>query len=107
MGALPKRRAHRMNGRNGVARDTDGRFSGPRVNVESVPRLPISPPRWTLEDPRGRAYFVFWVSESEAASLAYAIRMQGGRGQLVADRGRCGPLGIHERAAEHRLFEKR
>jgi hypothetical protein len=30
-------------------RDADGRFSGLRVNVEQVPRLPTFPARWVLE----------------------------------------------------------
>lgn len=56
-------------------RDSDGRFAGAyRVNVESVPRLPIFPARWTLEDPRGRPYFVFWTSPEGV--LSYAVRME-------------------------------
>lgn len=45
--------------------DSDGRFSGIRVNVESVPRLPTFPARWALADPRRRPYFVFWTSEAD------------------------------------------
>ncbi len=54
-------------------RDADGRFSGPRVNVEQVPRLPTFPARWVLEDPRQRAYLVFWVSED--GGTFYALKM--------------------------------
>lgn len=56
------------------ARDSDGRFSGVRFNVESVPRVPTFPARWVLEDPRGRAYFIFWTTED--GSLAYPLRME-------------------------------
>jgi hypothetical protein len=58
----------------GRARDGDGRFSGPRVNVEQVPRLPTFPARWVLEDPRQRPYLVFWVAEDDGA-LRYALKM--------------------------------
>ena len=30
-------------------RDTTGRFSGPRANVERVPRLPTFPALWLLD----------------------------------------------------------
>jgi hypothetical protein len=46
-------------------RDRRGRFDGPRVNVDQVPRLPIFPAQWTLEDPRGRTYLVFWTRHDE------------------------------------------
>ncbi len=66
-----------MNGGKRGARDSDGRFSGPRVNVESVPRLPTFPARWVLEDPRRRPYFVFWTSfwTSEDGDIRYGLRM--------------------------------
>ena len=35
-------------------RSRDGRFMGPRANVEGVPRLPSFPASWALEDPRQR-----------------------------------------------------
>ena len=60
-------------GKQGV-RVSDGRFSGIRVNVESVPRLPTFPARWVLGDPRQRAYFVFWTSEYDG-ELEYALKM--------------------------------
>ncbi len=44
-----------------------------RVNVESVPRLPTFPARWLVDDPRGRAYFVFWTTRD--GNVAYALRM--------------------------------
>ncbi len=34
------------NQKNTRARDADGRFVGPRVNVDGVPRLPTFPARW-------------------------------------------------------------
>ena len=54
-------------------RDRDGRFSGPRRDVEDVPRLPIFPLRWVLDDPRQRPYFVFWASED--GDLRYGLKM--------------------------------
>jgi hypothetical protein len=54
-------------------RDADGRFSGPRVDVEQVPRLPTFPARWVLEDPRKRPYLVFWVSDD--GDRCHAIQM--------------------------------
>jgi hypothetical protein len=41
--------------------------------VESVPRLPTFPARWTLEDPRRQPYFVFWTTP--AGKLSYHLRM--------------------------------
>jgi hypothetical protein len=57
----------------GRTRDTAGRFTGPRDNVENVPRLPTLPARWVLEDPRRRPYLVFWVSDDE--KIAWALKM--------------------------------
>src|SRR5438128_1599795 len=54
-------------------RGPNGRFSGPRVHVEAVPRLPTFPARCTLEDPRGRPYFVFWTTKH--GKLDYHLRM--------------------------------
>jgi len=54
-------------------RDAAGRFSGPRANVEDVPRLPTFPARWVLEDPRRGPYLVFWVSDDE--KIAWALKM--------------------------------
>ncbi len=56
-----------------VPRACDGRFFGVRVNVESVPRLPTFPARWTLDDPRRPPYFVFWTSEDGV--VRYGLRM--------------------------------
>jgi hypothetical protein len=54
----------------------DGRFEGAyRVNVEDVPRLPTFPAAWTLSDPRGRPYFVFWTSPFDN-SLTRILRME-------------------------------
>src|ERR1700730_13140882 len=50
-------------GRSLSGHDIDGAFArSDRVNVEDVPRLPTFPAAWTLSDPRGRPYLVFWVS---------------------------------------------
>jgi hypothetical protein len=54
-------------------RDRDGHFCGMRVNVESVPRPPAFPARWLLDDPRGRAYFVFWTTRD--GNVACALRV--------------------------------
>jgi hypothetical protein len=59
-------------GRDG-SRGSDGRFSGARLHVEAVPRLPTFPARWTLEDPRGRPYFVFWTDRG--GELSHHVRM--------------------------------
>lgn len=56
-------------------RDSDGRFSGRRTNVESVFRLPTFPARWVLEDPRRRPYFVFW-STYHGDAIAALVRME-------------------------------
>ena len=50
----------------------DGRFTGPRWNVEGIPRLPTFPARWVLEDPRRRPYLVFWGPEH---GPAFALKM--------------------------------
>jgi hypothetical protein len=55
-------------------RDTAGRFAGPRANVERVPRLPTFPARWVLEDPRRRAYLVFWNTEN--GDTPWALKME-------------------------------
>jgi hypothetical protein len=53
------------------------RFAGPRVNVEDVPRLPTTPARWLLDDPRCRPYFSFWQKDRGTAhDIAYAARME-------------------------------
>ncbi len=40
-------------------RDADGHLSGPRVNIEQVPRLPTFPARWARVGPRQRTSLVF------------------------------------------------
>jgi hypothetical protein len=53
-----------------------GRFEGAyRVDVEDVPRLPTFPAAWTLSDPRGRPYLVFWVSPHDG-TLTRVLRME-------------------------------
>lgn len=74
-------------------RSDDGKFSGCRVNIDEVPRLPAFPARWTLEDPRRRSYFVFWPDDREEGRLLYAVRM------VVEGEDRVGitrPDGRHE-----------
>ncbi len=61
--------------RSGRERDGYGRFAGPRVNVEQVPRLPTFPARWVLEDPRQRPYLVFWVSPDDGTGR-WALKME-------------------------------
>ena len=46
-----------------------------RVDVEDVPRLPTFPAAWTLADPRGRPYFVFWTSPLDD-TLTRVLRME-------------------------------
>lgn len=73
------RAADRMGGRDpvlqtgtkGQDRQGDGRFAGARLDVESVPRLPTFPVRWTLEDPRGRPSFVFWTVSVPGIGTAF------------------------------------
>ncbi len=60
-----------------AGRDADGRFSGPRVNVEQVPRLPTFPARWVLEDPRKRPYLVFWESDDGDVPEVYNPERRG------------------------------
>lgn len=71
-------------------RDSSGRFSGVRFNVESVPRLPTFTARWLLADPRRRPYLVFWTTRD--GYLAYALRVEavdgGEAAQLTDDKGR-------------------
>src|SRR5260370_28981213 len=63
-------------GRKERGHDSDGRFAGSnRVNVEDVPRLPTFPAAWTLADPRGRPYFVFWTSPHDG-TLTRILRME-------------------------------
>ena len=40
-----------------------------------VPRLPTFPASWTLADPRGRPYFVFWTSPHDG-TLTRVLRME-------------------------------
>ena len=53
-------------------RGPDGRFTGPRWDVEGIPRLPTFPARWVLDDPRRRPYLVFWGPEH---GPAFALKM--------------------------------
>src|ERR1700737_502024 len=63
-------------GRSQRGPDSAGRFAGSnRVNVEDVPRLPTFPAAWTLSDPRGRPYFVFWTSPHDG-TVTRVLRME-------------------------------
>jgi hypothetical protein len=64
-----------MNGKEKPNRGAGGRFlGGRRVNVEGIPRLPTFPVAWTLADPRGRPYFVFWTGLDGA--LSHVLRLE-------------------------------
>jgi hypothetical protein len=58
------------------SRSADGHFKGPRrINVESVPRLPIFPVRWMLDDRRRLPYLVLWTSPIDD-SFVLALRLE-------------------------------
>jgi hypothetical protein len=85
-----------MNGSGG--RGSDGRFSGPRLHVEAVPRLPIFPARWTLEDPRGRPYFVFWTTpEGELEYHGRMVRLADWAVRLSTPDGKSCRIGVVRR----------
>ena len=69
-----------MNGDEGAKgaqrRDRSGRFNGFRVNLDRVPQLPIYPAQWALDDPRGRAYLVFWTDPVNEKLLVRALFME-------------------------------
>ena len=81
------------------ARDREGRFCGPRFNLEKVPRLPTFPARWALADPYGRPYFVFWTTEDGA--LSYSLHMartdRGTAVQVTMPNGASRPIRIVRR----------
>ena|SRR5438128_2965410 len=52
------------------ARSDEGRFVGVRVNEDEVPRLPIFPAQWALDDPRQRPYLVVWGNGVRAVKSA-------------------------------------
>lgn len=89
---VPKRVAER-------ARRDDGRFTGPRVNVDKVPRLPTFPARWALEDPRRRPYLVFWRSSDggQAPALKLTVGEGGDTVVLTMPTGMIYRLGIRRR----------
>ena len=89
---VPKRVAER-------ARGDDGRFTGPRVNVDKVPRLPTFPARWALEDPRRRPYHVFWRSSDggQAPALKLTVGERGETVVLTMPTGMIYRLGIRRR----------
>ena len=68
-------------------RSYDGRFVGLRVNEDEVPRLPIFPAQWALDDPRQRPYLVVWGNGQA---------VEPGKGR-VGRRGRQGRRGLHGR----------
>jgi hypothetical protein len=61
-------------------RSDDGRFAGVRVNEEGVPRLPIFPAQWALDDPRQRPYLVVWGTSAYALKMAVS---EGGKAVVV------------------------
>jgi hypothetical protein len=65
-------------------RDSAGRYFGPRVNVESVPRLPTFPARWTLTDARRRPYFVFWEREGAIVDAIAMAPIEEGAAVFIA-----------------------
>ena len=76
-------------GQTSQARGSGGRFYGPRVNVEDVPRLPAYVARYALEDPRSRPYLVTWtdqrIGERERVALAVRVEpLEGGRVRFLA-----------------------
>ncbi len=57
-------------------RDLAGRFYGPRVNVEDVPRVPSTVARHVLEDPRRRPYLAVWAAfELRVPRVALAVQV--------------------------------
>jgi hypothetical protein len=65
----------------GTALRDRGRFSGYRVNVEDVPRLPAYVARYVLEDRRQRPYLALWTSYSwgtgDGVALAVRVTAEG------------------------------
>ena len=61
-------------------RSDEGRFVGVRVNEEEVPRLPIFPAQWAIEDPRQRPYLVVWGNGAYALKMAVS---EGGKAVVV------------------------
>lgn len=58
-------------------RDSDGRFCGGRINLESVPRLPASAVRFALEDPRPTPYLFVWVNADGGIVEALRVAREG------------------------------
>ena len=81
----------------------DGRFAGPRIQVEAVPRLPTFPARWTLEDPGSRPYFVFWTTpEGELEYHVQMARLGDGAIRLSTPDGRSCCIGVLRRPLPRR-----
>jgi hypothetical protein len=84
----------------GRKRDTAGRFSGPRANVERAPRLPMFPALWVLEDPRRRPYLVFWTSDD--GEIPWGLKMaptdESGAVLVTSEGGRTQRLTIMRRS---------
>src|SRR5438132_13103142 len=68
------RQRHRRDELQRHRRDELGRFTGARINVEDIPRLPTFAARWALEDARGRPYIVVW--EPRGFLAGHALRME-------------------------------
>ena len=72
-----KLRPRRMNGQTEQGNRVTAAASKARTGSMSrmSPRLPTFPAAWTLSDPRGRPYFVFWTSPFDD-TLTRILRME-------------------------------
>jgi hypothetical protein len=57
-----------------------GRFVGVRVSEDEVPRLPVFPAQWAIDDPRQRPYLVIWGKGAYALKMAVS---EGGKAIVV------------------------
>ncbi len=86
--------------RGAQPRDRSGRFNGFRVNLNQVPRLPILPARWTLDDPRGRTYFVFWTDPIKLARALFMASSDDGNAVVLST-----PYILRRRIALERRYQ--
>jgi hypothetical protein len=92
------------------ARSDEGRFVGVRVNEDEVPRLPIFPDQWALDDPRQRPYLVVWgaherVSVKRATSSPRRANNMDGLVQIQAVvQGNAGAVGLVALDAQGRVW---
>ena len=80
-------------------RSDDGRFVGVRVNEEEVPRLPIFPAQWAIDDPRQRSYLVVWGNGAYALKMAVS---EGGARLLRPWKSRKSGLSLHTSGVDAR-----